>query len=323
MTDFGVIADIGGTNARFALVDSDKQISQITKLPVSDYANFEDALADYFQKIDVKNQPRHVLIDVAGPVSGDYFAFTNSHWFFSVAHIQEKFGLNSFEVVNDFAAIGLALPYFSADELKLIKAGDAQKTGPKIGIGPGTGLGVVFMVPHKQEWALVPSEGGHTTMAAENDEEAQILAYLRKKYQGHVSAERVISGHGLENIYEALHVIEHPNSNFTPLTAPQIAENALNADDALCLKAVLQMCAFLGSVSGSLSLATLAYGGVYIAGGIIPQIFTIFEKSDFIKRFEEKGRQKAVNKDIPIYLVTHDYPAFPGLAAKIVEKLKQ
>ncbi len=324
MTAFGVIADIGGTNARFALVDHNKTISQITKLPVKDYLNFEDALADFLKKTDLNKQPQHVLIDVAGPISGDYFKFTNSHWSFSVEKIKEKFDLKYFNAVNDFAAIGLSLPHLTSHDLLEINKKPATKTGPKIAIGPGTGLGVVFTVPYKSEWVLMPSEAGHMTMAAENEHEAHILAYLRKKYnqyKGHVSAERVISGHGLENIYEALYAINIPYKEFTPLKAPQIAQKALDENDEMCLKSIHQMCNFLGSVAGSLSLATLAYGGVYIAGGIIPQILPIFEKSDFIKRFESKGRHSAVNKKIPIYLITHTYPAFPGLAATIVEEL--
>lgn len=324
MTSFGVIADIGGTNARFALVDHNRTISQITKLPVKDYPNFEDALADFFAKINLNEQPEHILIDVAGPVTSDYFEFTNSHWSFSITDIKEKFNLKYFNAVNDFAAIGLSLPYFTSHDLLEVNKKPALRTGPKIAIGPGTGLGVVFTIPHQKEWVLVPSEGGHITMPAENEDEAQILAYLRQKYsqyKGHVSAERVISGHGLENIYEALWALNFPQEPFSPLKAPEIAQKALEGSDELCLKSVHQMCSFLGSVAGSLSLATLAYGGVYIAGGIIPQILPIFEKSDFIERFEDKGRQSAVNKEIPIYLITHDYPAFPGLAATIVEQM--
>ncbi|MFV0430616.1 MAG: glucokinase [Alphaproteobacteria bacterium] len=326
MASYGVIADIGGTNARFALVDHNKVISQVIKLPVAEYNNFDDALKEYFQKITIDEQPKHLLIDVAGPVTGDYFAFTNSHWGFSIAEVKKKMQLDYFEVVNDFTAVGLSLPHLSPSDFISINNKPAKRQGPKIAIGPGTGLGVVFTVPHHNEWVLIPSEGGHMTIAAENDIEAQIIAYLRKKYTeygSHVSAERVISGHGLENIYEALWHIQNKDKEFNPLRAYEITQKALEEDDALCKQAVLQLCSFLGSTAGSLCLALLAYGGIYIAGGIIPKIMPLFEASDFIKRFETKGRHSHVNKETPIYLITHDYPAFPGLAAKIVEEINK
>ncbi|MFV0321885.1 MAG: glucokinase [Alphaproteobacteria bacterium] len=328
MASFGIIADIGGTNARFALVDHNHVISQIIKLPVQDFENFEDAVAEYIRQINIKEKPKHLLIDVAGPVTGDYFKFTNSHWEFSITDVKAKMGFDYFKVVNDFAAIGLSLPHLTAADFISINNKPAKKLGPKIAIGPGTGLGVVFSVPHHDEWILVPSEAGHVTMAAENEIESDVLAYLRQKYEsynGHVSAERVISGHGLENIYDALwHLsIDDSSHEFKPLRAPEIAQKALDGEDALCTQAVLQLCAFLGATAGSLSLALMAYGGVYIAGGIVPQIMPLFEQSDFIKRFESKGRHSHVNKDVPIYLITHPYPAFPGLAATIADELNK
>ncbi len=327
MNIYGVIADIGGTNARFALVDATQNISEVRVLKVADFENFDAALTAYFAQIEHLCVPKHMIIDVAGPVSGDFFAFTNSHWSFSIEAIKKQFNLNYFHVVNDFAAIGLALPYLKDTDVRLIKAAKNAPVGingAKAALGPGTGLGTVLTVPSEDgaSWVLVPSEGGHTTMAARTSQEDTILQYLRKKFKsqyGHVSVEKVVSGMGLENIYEALWHIQHEDAtDFTPLKAPDIALKAQDGD-ALCKQAVLQMCDFLGTAAGSLAVQTLTYGGIYIAGGIIPKVLSIFEESKFVDHFEQKGRQKPLLEQIPVYLITHDFPAFLGLSAKIAE----
>lgn len=328
MHKYGIIADIGGTNARFALVDEAQTTSHILKLKVADYDNFDAALHQYYTFIDDVALPKYILIDVAGPVKGDYFSFTNSHWSFSICALKEQFNLEYFHVVNDFAAIGLALPHLSDKDIHLIKASSHSHDEPatKAAIGPGTGLGMVLTIPNddQKSWTLIPSEGGHATMAAINDQEDAILQYLRTKFAheyGHVSVEKVVSGMGLENIYEALWHMQHPNTIFTPMTAPTIAQKA-QQDDPLSKQAVLQMCDFLGTAAGSLAVQMLTYGGIYIAGGIIPKILPLFKQSGFIAHFEQKGRQKPLLEQIPVYLITHDFPAFLGLAAKMSEILK-
>lgn len=327
MSKHGIIADIGGTNARFALVDEEQTTSHIQTLKVADYTNFDAALRAYYASIDDIPSPRHILIDAAGPVKGDQFRFTNSHWSFSISAIKEQFSLEYFHVVNDFAAIGLALPYLSDNDVLLVKPAKHEypEVAAKAAIGPGTGLGVVLTVPSEDQksWILIPSEGGHTTMAAINAQEDAILQYLRTKFAneyGHVSVEKVVSGMGLENIYEALWHIQHPEKAFTKLAAPTITQKAEDGD-SLCKQAVLQMCNFLGTAAGSLAIQTLTYGGIYIAGGIIPKILPLFKQSQFIASFEQKGRNKALLEQIPVYLITHDFPAFLGLAAKMAETL--
>ncbi len=327
MSKYGIIADIGGTNARFALVDEMQKTSHILKLKVADYDNFDGALRQYYTFIKDITSPKHMLIDVAGPVKGDHFSFTNSHWSFSISEIKEQFDLQYFHVVNDFAAIGLALPYLTNEDVLLIKPAseNSNRIAAKAAIGPGTGLGMVAMVPSDDQnsWVLVPSEGGHTTIAAINEQEDAILRYLRIKFANeyaHVSVEKVVSGMGLENIFEALWYIQNPNKTFTPISAPVITQKAQEGDP-LCRQAVLQMCDFLGTAAGSLAVQLLTYGGIYIAGGIIPKILPLFKQSAFIEHFEQKGRQISLLEQIPVYLITHDFPAFLGLAAKMSEIL--
>ena len=322
--NYGIIADIGGTNVRFALVDQDQNLRSIQEMSVSVYNNFEDALRTYMNKTNSTQEIRNVMIDVACPVMGDQIELTNAHWRFSISQIQEDFNLASFDVVNDFGAIALSLPFLTEKELLSMNGNPPQDRSVKLAVGPGTGLGVAILAPNGDDWILLPSEGGHTTIAAENDEETEILKYLRRKYQGHVSAERVVSGHGIRNLYEALFYIlgyDH-QSTFQPLHAHEISSRAIEEQDELCIRVLKQFCAFFGSVAGSLSLATLARGGVYIAGGIIPKIEAIFRESDFISRFESKGRMRELTSTLPVYLITSPYPAFPGMAASVAKRIR-
>jgi glucokinase len=231
----------------------------------------------------------------------------------AVRALRETLGLTHLTVVNDFTAIAHALPHLGAADRRAVGGGEAAPDTPVALIGPGTGLGVSGLVPDgRGGWTALATEGGHVTLPATDARDMAVIDYLRGRYD-HVSAERVLSGPGLVNLYEALARIEARDA--AALTPAEVTARALLGDDPLCTAAVALFCGFLGTVAGDLALSLGARGGVWIAGGIVPRLGDAFAASPFRARFEAKGRFGAYLKPIPTWVVTHPYPAFPGLAA--------
>lgn len=307
-----LIADMGGTNVRFALVEADGTIGPDLVLQCADFAGPDDA-ARAFLAARPGARPTRGAFAVASPVTGDVVEMTNSAWKFSVHHVQRQLGLADLRVVNDFTAAALSVPHL--EPRHLLKLGGAEPVaGAAIAVlGPGTGLGVSGLVPDGQgDWIALATEGGHVTMAATDDAEAQVLAHLRRRF-GHVSAERVLSGPGLLNLYEAVAAIQGQTASFS--TAQAVSSHGLDGSCPLCRQALSLFFAMLGTVAGNLALSLGARGGVYVAGGILPRMAQPFFASDFRRRFEAKGRFSAYLAAIPTWLVTHPEPAFAGLAA--------
>ena len=305
-----LIADIGGTNARFALAQNGRY-SRLSTVEDGRYASLHDAIVDYLTVLPAPERSGlSAAIAIAAPVSGDRITMTNKAWSFSVEELKRSLGLTALTVVNDFAATAQAIPYLAESERFVV----GRPTGGKgnIGIvGPGTGLGMSALIPHGAEWVLVAGEGGHTTLAASTDEEFAIVRILRQRWT-HVSAERVLSGAGLVNLYEALCAIEGVEPLM--LTPADVTRHALHGTDANCTKAFDYFCGFLGSVAGDLALTVGAFGGIYIAGGILPRFKEAFAASSFRQRFESKGRFSEMLRRIPTYLILDESPALTGLA---------
>jgi glucokinase len=305
-----LIADIGGTNARFALAQNGRY-AQLSTVEDGRYDSLHDAIADYLTLLPaVERSGLSAAIAIAAPVSGDQITMTNKTWSFSVAELKQSLNLASLTVVNDFAATAQAIPHLADNEKFVI----GLPTGGKgnIGIvGPGTGLGMSALIPHGTDWVLVGGEGGHTTLAASTEEEFAIVRILRKRWT-HVSAERVLSGAGLVNLYEALCAIEGIEALM--LTPADVTRHALHGSDNNCIKAFEYFCGFLGSVAGDLALTIGAFGGIYIAGGILLRFKEAFAVSSFRERFESKGRFSGMLQKIPTYLILNESPALTGLA---------
>lgn len=308
----GLIADIGATNARFALVE-DGELKDQRILLVEEHATLEAAVAAYLAEIG-GTPPEHAALAVASPVTGDRIAFTNSPWSFSTEALRRRLGLRSLAIVNDFTANALAVPHLAPEHLVKVGGGDAAAAAPVGVLGPGSGLGVSGLVPSGDEWVALSGEGGHATMAAMDGREAALLEHMRRRYD-HVSAERVLSGPGLVNLYNMLAELDGvPAAPFSPaqITDPEIA-----AQEPLCGEAVALFCAMLGTVAGNLALTLGARGGVYIAGGIVPKLGRRFVDSGFRERFEAKGRFRPYLAAIPTFVITHPVPAFVGLAGML------
>jgi glucokinase len=307
-----LVADIGATNARFGLLDASGRLLHTQTLPCTGHKTLEEAARAYLDAAQPDAHPVEGAIAIAGPVTGDLLTMTNHPWTFSVKGTRDALGLDRLVVVNDFTAAAMAIPLLT--EADRLKVGDGEAVaGEVIGvIGPGTGLGVSGLVHGPAGWTALAGEGGHTTMAAVDDRESAVLSHLRQRFS-HVSAERVISGQGLVNLYGALTVLEGREPN--PLTPADVANHGLDDSDPVCAEALGMFCAMLGTVAGNLALTLGARGGVYIAGGIVPRLGDFFARSAFRERFVEKGRLRDYLGPIPTYVVTHELPAFLGLKA--------
>lgn len=306
-TQTRLVADIGGTNARFALLDEAGVPTQAHVLACMDYPDIGAAINAYVSMVG--NQPTAAVIAIATPITGDRIAMTNHHWSFSVQALKAELGFTSLVFINDFAALALSLPALTAGELVQIGGGYAVPNEPIGVIGPGTGLGVASLVKSGSFWQALAGEGGHVTLAAANDFEADIIAVLRHRI-GHVSAERILSGPGLILLRETIGQLRN---EVVELTTPrEIAQRALAGSDALCVEAVTVFCAMLGTVAGNLALTLGARGGIYLGGGILPQLGIFFAQSPFRERFEEKGRFAGYLSAIPCFVIHAETPALIG-----------
>ena len=310
-----LLADIGGTNARFAL-QAGERFEAIDVLACTAFATVGEAIDAYLalargRGFDV-GSIRHAAIAIATPVQDDLVRMTNHHWSFSIARLRAERRLDTLLVVNDFAALAMALPSLRDHQREKI-GGGAGVAGKPIGlIGPGTGLGVSGVMPCGGGWNALAGEGGHASFAPGNEDEIRILRALWQEY-GHVSAERLLSGMGLELIHRTL--------AGERLGAADITGRALAGSSDDCLRTVQCFCGVLGSVAGNVALTLGATGGMYIGGGIVPRLGGVFATSAFRQHFEDKGRLSAYLARIPTYLITEQYPALVGVAAMLSARL--
>lgn len=315
LDDLRLIGDIGGTHARFALARHGAY-SHLQRVEVAKFTSLFDAMQDYLAALPSGLKPSIAVIDVAGPVHGDEIRMTNLAWAFSAQDMQRRLGLKMFRVLNDFAAAASSIPYLPKKDCFPIGPDLPRVQGPIGVIGPGTGLGVGALVPNGERWTLIPGEGGHVSLPASDEMEDRILAVLRKRF-GHVSAERVLSGAGLVNLYQALCEID--GATAAPLTPADVTERAIRGTDPVCVKAFGHFCEMLGTVAGDLALTLGAAGGVYIAGGILLRFKEAFAASGFRGRFESKGRFRDWLRTVSTPLILEESPALLGLANVPVE----
>jgi glucokinase len=321
-----LLADIGGTNARFALETGPGTIAAIEVLPCAAYATLADALRAYLAlpAVAAAGAVRHSSIAIANPIVGDFVRMTNHHWAFSIEALRLECGFDELAVVNDFYALAMALPHLANAEKRQV-GGGAPVAGTPIGLlGAGTGLGVSGLVPAenlpagaKPSWTALRSEGGHVTFAPANETEVAILQFAWREFE-HVSAERFLSGAGLELIHRAL--ADHRGVASEVLDAPEITRRGLAGACALCDEVIEVFCGMLGTIAGNLAVTLGAQGGVYIGGGIVPRLGERFAASCFRTRFEQKGRFVGYLAQVPTYVITAEYPAFVGVSAILADR---
>ena len=317
-----VVADIGGTNARFGwLAGSGERVAHVHTLPVPDFAGLPQAVRAYLELVagvlgTRYQRPRQAAFAVATAVTEDRVDLTNSHWSFSRAAVQAELGLDALLVLNDFEALALALPRLSAAQFRSHgRLPSAQ--GCMAVIGPGTGLGVGGVIQTAHGWIALPGEGGHATLAASDEFESALLARVRRAYP-HVSAERLLSGIGLPVLRAA--VAAELGAPADTLTTEMVVDRGLAGTDPACSRTLDVFCSMLGSFAGNVALTLGARGGVFIGGGIVPRLGDRFFASGFRERFEAKGRFRSYLKTIPTALITDTLAALTGAALAIEQQ---
>lgn len=303
-----LLGDIGGTNARFSVIKDDK-IGPVTTLAVKDYPQFTDALAALLIKVRGTGLIGAAFA-AAGPVDNNRCLVTNSGWVIDAAELGSSFDWAHVRIVNDFEALAWSLPGLTPSDLFQIGGGKAVPTAPAAVLGPGTGLGLACFSPRADGDIVISTEGGHATFPATCPREDAIIAHLRARF-GHVSAERVLSGAGLVNLYEAVGAIDHRPT--VDRSAADITTAGLAGSCLVCREALDLFCAMLGTVAGNAALTFAARGGVYIGGGIAPRIVQHLHESEFRTRFEAKGRFQPYLAAIPTWVITHPDATLVGL----------
>ena len=305
-----LLGDIGGTNARWAWQAGPRAVIQdVSVRPCAAHASLYESAAAYLTEKDLA-RPAWVGIGIATPVTSDWVAMTNHTWGFSINELKLALGAERCLVINDFTALAMSLTALSASDLRQIGSGTALPGATMALLGAGTGLGVSGLVPQGGgRWSAISGEGGHVTLAATDEHEAAILALLRRRF-GHVSAERVLSGAGLVNLYGALCALD--GSSEASLSPADVTDAALDGSDALCVQTVQHFTAFLGNAAGNLALTLGAQGGVYVGGGIVPRLGERFDGELFRRHFEAKGRFTDYLKAMPTHVITAAAPALVG-----------
>lgn len=308
---WALVADVGGTNLRLALASEEGFHHQKTWL-CSDFETITDALKAYVESIDSGSAPSKASIAVAGPVTGDFVDITNQRWSFSIEELRRDLELETLVVVNDFTAQAAAIPKLDPRDTRVLKEGNAAEGATIAVLGPGTGLGVGGLVHSSRGWTPLSTEGGHASLAATNSREWAVVDNLTEKF-GRVSKERVLSGPGLVNLYQALCQIDGISP--TEVTPGEIVQRA--GEDPSCTEAIRMFSGWLGCVSGDLTVTLGALGGVYIGGGVLPRMGDKFDREYFVERFLHKGRYRDYLEPVPVLLVLNTEVAHLGLAALI------
>jgi len=316
-----LVADIGGTNARFGLVHADNApVVDVQSFKCSDHESPQAAASVYLQQLTRRDgapvRPLSVALALATPIDADVVKMTNSAWIVSRADLAAALGARRVLLLNDFEALALALPQLGDEQIRRIGALGADRRWPMAVIGPGTGLGVSSCAPLNNGWVALAAEGGHVTAAAADDFESDVLRVLRAEI-GHVSAEHLLAGVGLPLLHKAVCTVRRVP--WQSLDAEGITRAARERNDADCRATLDTFCAMLGTFAGNVALTVGARGGVFIAGGIVPRLGEFFFASRFRERFEAKGRFAAYMARIATGLITAPHAALTGAAHALAQ----
>lgn len=310
--------DIGGTNARFEWVASKSSAPRpLGTVKTAEFEGPEAAIAQCLSDAGL-SAPKSALLAAAGPITDEGLDLTNCHWVIRPQDFLRRTNISRLQLLNDFEAQALALPFFAASDL--LPIGETAKSLPhlddtvgfsKAVLGPGTGLGVGLMIRAQGKWVPVPGEGGHVDLGPRSAFENEIWPHL-EPIEGRVSGEQILSGRGLENLHRAVLLATATDDGLR--TAPEITERGMADDRSTSARTLNLFCTFLGRVAGDLALVSMAYGGVYLAGGIVKKIAPFVQSSHFRAAFEDKAPHGALMRSMPTWLVEHELPALLGLA---------
>ncbi|WP_374673365.1 glucokinase [Ideonella sp.] len=314
-----LLADIGGTYARFALEVSPGQFQHLANLRCADHPDFQATVAAYLATLPAGLGVQHAAVAIANPVEGDQVRMTNYHWQFSIEQTRQRLGLETLVVLNDFTALAMALPRLGPQDVRQVGGGTARKRNVMGLLGSGSGLGMSGLIPAGEGWMALGSEGGHTSFSPRDEREVAILRHAWTQFD-HVSFERLLSGPGLELMHRAL--AAHAGQPVRELSAPEITQHALDGTDPVCVDTLEVFCAMLGTAAANLAVTLGALGGIYIGGTIVPRLGAAFDRSPFRARFEDKGRFSRYVGDIPTFVITAEHATFIGASAVLDAQLR-
>ena len=304
------VADVGGTNIRLARV-TETGVDNIIKYQCKDFGSIDLAIEQYF-----KDLPDFTFtagcIAIACPVLGDQVVMTNHSWAFSQKALKQQLDLEQLFVINDFTAVAHSLPVLGKDQVVQIGEGTPKENGNIAVFGPGTGLGVEHLTMTISGWQTLDGEGGHVDFAPVDETDVIVWRYLQNQF-ARASAEEVMSGRGLMNVYKAL--AENGNEPLAANEPAEVTQKALSGECHTCVRALTQFCRIMGSFAGNLALNMATTGGVFIGGGIANRFAEFLQDSDFRARFEAKGQMKHYVKDIPTYLIAEPDHGLLGASA--------
>jgi glucokinase len=319
-----LIADIGGTNIRLALADKSCKANykEIETYQCAKFESLAEVLDLYINDKQLNDFVINACLAIACPVDDDIISMTNLPWQFSQTDLKSQLKLNNLTLINDYTAIAMAIPLLSDEQKVKVGGGEVVVNKPIAVCGPGTGLGVANLVPVStsgvSQWHCFGGEGGHVDFAPIGEQEITVLRYLNT-IKKRVSYEQLLSGYGLEQIYQAL-VSQQDEGQEPNLSAEEISTQGLDSSCHLCHQALLIFCQTLGSFAGNLALIMNSQGGVYIAGGIVPRFVDFLKASKFRERFETKGRLSHITLQTPTYVITEEQPGLLGAAAYLLQQ---
>ena len=307
-----LIGDIGGTNARFAiLVDSNSEPKEFPIVQTASHATIEDAIqSTILDRTSI--QPRSAVLAVAGPVDGDEIELTNCDWVVRPKEMFRSLGLSDVIVLNDFEAQALAVVALGEEHMEKIIQGEAETGGSRVVLGPGTGLGVAGLVYANQRWIPVPGEGGHVDIGPRSPRDFEVFPHI-ERIEGRVSGEQILCGRGLVNLYRA--VARAQGAEAVLSTPAEITGAGLADGDPVSSEALTMFVTCLGRLAGDLALIFMSRGGVYLTGGIAQKIIPALKKEPFRAAFEDKAPHTQLMRHMPVYVITHPLAALAGLAA--------
>ncbi|MBX4959033.1 glucokinase [Rhizobium lentis] len=307
-----LIGDIGGTNARFSiLTDAYAEPKQFPNVRTADFATIEEAIQKgVLDKTAV--QPRSAILAVAGPINDDEIPLTNCDWVVRPKTMIQGLGIEDVLVVNDFEAQALAIAALSDENRERIGNASGDMIASRVVLGPGTGLGVGGLVHTQHSWIPVPGEGGHVDLGPRSKRDYALFPHI-ETIEGRVSAEQILCGRGLVNLYNAICVVDGLKPTMTD--PADITSHALDGSDKAAVETVSLFATYLGRVAGDMAMIFMARGGVYLSGGISQKILPALKKPEFRQAFEDKAPHSALLRTIPTYVVTHPLAALAGLSA--------
>jgi glucokinase len=307
-----LIGDIGGTNARFAiLVDANAEAKEFPSVRTADFETVEDAIQSaILDRTSIL--PRAAVLAIAGPVDGDEIPLTNCPWVVRPAHMIEEFGFEEIVILNDFEAQALGALAVDEKYLEQIGGGPVEPGASRVVLGPGTGLGVAGLIHARNLWIPVPGEGGHVDMGPRSPRDFEVFPHI-EKIEGRISGEQMLCGRGMVNLYRAVAKAEKREAVFA--TPSEITAAALSDGDPLAGEALDIFVTCLGRLAGDLALIFMSRGGVYLTGGIAQKIVPALKQGGFRAAFEDKAPHSALLRAMPVFVITHPLAALAGLAA--------